>query len=111
MSAPDGRSNTRASAVATDDARQSGNGLVGAPRPGASGVRASYARRMPRNKDGSFEADGLVKVRLVHAKHGSVLIPDHIFVRDAASFWLQPQWVYVPILHFAPDASTVLHVG
>ena len=66
---------------------------------------------MPRNKEGSFEADGLVKVRLVHAKHGSVLLTDHILVRGAAPFWFQPQWVYAPILHFASKASTVLHVG
>lgn len=66
---------------------------------------------MPRNKDGSFEADGLVKVRLVHAKHGSVLLPDHIFVRDAAAFWLQPRWVYAPILDLALQGSTVLYVG
>ena len=67
---------------------------------------------MPRYLDGSFEADGLVKVRLVHAKHGSVLMPDHILVRDAAPFWLQPQWFYAPILHFTSgEASTVLYVG
>lgn len=66
---------------------------------------------MPRNKNGSFEADGLVKVRLVHAKHGSVLLPDHILVRDAARFWLQPHWVYAPLLHFAPEGSSVLYVG
>lgn len=66
---------------------------------------------MPRTKDGSFEADGLVKVRLVHAVHGSVLLPDHILLRDAAPFWLQPQWVYAPVLHFASKASTVLYVG
>jgi hypothetical protein len=56
---------------------------------------------VPRNKDGSFEADGLLKVRLVHAKHGSVLLPDHILVLDTAPFWLQPQWVSAPMLHFA----------
>jgi hypothetical protein len=67
---------------------------------------------VPRNKDGSFEADGLVKVRLVHARHGSVLLPDHILVHDAAPFWLQPLWVSPPILHFFSErSSAVLWVG
>jgi len=64
-----------------------------------------------RNQDGSFEATGLIKVRLVHARHGSVLLPDHILVRDVAPFWLQSQWFYPSILHFAAKASTVLYVG
>ncbi len=66
---------------------------------------------MPRNADGSFEADALIKVRLIHAKHGSILLPDHILVRDATRFWLQPQWISPPILHFAETNSTVFHVA
>jgi hypothetical protein len=66
---------------------------------------------MSANADGRFEADALVKLRLVHAKHGSVLFPDHVLVRGAAPFWLQPQWFYAPVLHFADRRSTVLHLG
>lgn len=66
---------------------------------------------MPRNRDGSFEADALIKVRLVHAKHGSILLCDHILVRDATRFWLQPRWVYPPILTFAESNTASFRVA
>ena len=34
--------------------------------------------------NGSVEIDGLVKVRLVHARHGSILLPDLVMVADTA---------------------------
>jgi hypothetical protein len=66
---------------------------------------------VPRNADGSFEAEALIKVRLGHAQHGSILLPDHILVCDGTRFWLQPQWISPPILHFAETNSAIFYVA
>jgi hypothetical protein len=62
--------------------------------------------------NGSVSEEGLIKVRLVHARNGSIVIPDHVLVRGQGKYWLQPQWVYPSVLHFyASAAETVLHIG
>jgi len=61
--------------------------------------------------NGSVEIDGLVKVRLVHARHGSILLPDLVMVADAAPFWLQPQWVYPSTLDLDETGRTTLYIG
>ena len=49
--------------------------------------------------------EGLVKVRLVHAQHGSVILVDQIVLVEEGRqpYWLQPQWIGPPILHFLDD--------
>ncbi len=58
-----------------------------------------------------MEASGVVKVRLVHAQHGSILLPDLSVVGGHSPYWLQPQWVYAPLLNLDGSGSTTLYVG
>ncbi|GLW10098.1 hypothetical protein Misp01_52270 [Microtetraspora sp. NBRC 13810] len=45
--------------------------------------------------------DCLIKLRLVHREGASIFLVDQVVVeQDGRHFWLQPQWIYPPLLGF-----------
>lgn len=54
--------------------------------------------------------DGFVKLRLVHARGRSIVLPDHVMVEGTAPYWLQPQWVYASMLALDEPGYTAIHL-
>lgn len=54
---------------------------------------------------------GFIKLRLVHARGRSLLLPDQIVVRGTGTFWLQPQWFYASMLMVDGPGYTALHIA
>lgn len=53
---------------------------------------------------------GLIKLRLVHARGRSILLPDQVFVQGSGTFWLQPEWFYAPVLWLDEPGCSSLHM-
>ncbi len=53
----------------------------------------------------SMRHPGLVKLRLVHAKDRTILLPDLVVVAGAAPSWIQPSWVDPPKLDLSEGGS------
>lgn len=54
---------------------------------------------------------GFMKLRLVHARGRSLVLPDQIVVRGSGTFWLQPQWFYASMLMVDDPGYTSLHIA
>lgn len=54
---------------------------------------------------------GFIKLRLVHARGRSLLLPDQVVVQGSGIFWLQPQWFYAPILMLDEPGCTSLQMA
>ncbi|MEI5671845.1 MULTISPECIES: hypothetical protein [unclassified Nocardioides] len=55
--------------------------------------------------------DGYVKVRLVHRRGRTIVLPDHVMVSSNAPYWLQPQWVYPSMLMLDDPGYTGVHLA
>lgn len=55
--------------------------------------------------------DGLIKLRLVHARGRSLVLPDQVVVRGPGTFWLQPHWFYPSVLQLDEPGYTQLHIA
>lgn len=54
---------------------------------------------------------GFIKLRLVHARGRSLLLPDQVVVRGSGTFWLQPQWFYSSVLALDEPGHTALTIA
>ncbi|WP_277453584.1 hypothetical protein [Janibacter sp. DB-40] len=54
---------------------------------------------------------GFIKLRLVHGRDRSLLLPDQVVVQGSGTFWLQPQSFYAPILLLDEPGYTQLHLA
>lgn len=46
---------------------------------------------------------GVVKIKMLHRPGATVLLPEAVIVTGARDQWVQPQWVYAPLLAFTDD--------
>jgi hypothetical protein len=56
---------------------------------------------------------GVVKIKVLHRPGATVLLPEAVIVTGARDQWVQPQWVYAPLLAFTDDhkAHATIHIA
>jgi len=52
-----------------------------------------------------------MKLRIVHARGRSLVLPDQIIVCGSGTYWLQPQWFYASMLMLDEPGYTPLHIA
>lgn len=54
---------------------------------------------------------GYAKLRLIHARGRSLLMPDHVVIQETGTYWLQPQWFYPSMLMLDEPGYSSLHIA
>ncbi len=64
---------------------------------------------MTENSLTAREWSGFVKVKMLHREGATILLPEVVLIEEADLWWVQPQFVYAPLLMFTEeDAEAVV---
>jgi hypothetical protein len=70
-----------------------------------------YYGHLGFNGIGEQQYEGLIKVKLAHGSHFSVVVPEVLFLGTEAQQWIQPLAFHPNVIHFLPEGARCrLHV-